>query len=302
MNDTDRLIRSLYAHVSIEDWEHFRPRALDEVARAFGASAAAWVTHSGSAWGELTAWPANVTVAPQKLMTLPFRGARDLPLPPDMALNGLRQGVALAYPHQDGGLSSVVVLWFGAKDKQPAASAIEALHRVAEHMSEASALSLSLYIQRDAWLSSLGRPNRGTSALVDSSGTIYAASRRFRELIRDSFGNGDATALPFRLPEEAFTDHGLFGEGNLRFRMSRIGDLYLVNARKPLPLDGLSPREQQIARALGNGKTFKTVARQCGIAVSTVANHASRIYRKLGIYRREDLVELIRAPRETMRH
>jgi len=69
-----------------------------------------------------------------------------------------------------------------------------------------------------------------------------------------------------------------------------------LHARRPMPLDGLSPREQQIARALGNGKTFKSVARQYDIAVSTVANHASRIYRKLGIYRREDLVDLVRRP------
>jgi DNA-binding NarL/FixJ family response regulator len=70
---------------------------------------------------------------------------------------------------------------------------------------------------------------------------------------------------------------------------------YLVYARRSQPLDGLSPREQEIARALSTGKTFKSVARQCGIATSTVANHASRIYRKLGIYRREELFELIRA-------
>ncbi|TAM24225.1 MAG: response regulator transcription factor, partial [Nevskiaceae bacterium] len=56
-----------------------------------------------------------------------------------------------------------------------------------------------------------------------------------------------------------------------------------------------SPREQQIARALGEGKTFKSIARNCGIAVSTVANHATRIYRKLGVYRREELVGLIRS-------
>ena len=53
-------------------------------------------------------------------------------------------------------------------------------------------------------------------------------------------------------------------------------------------------RAEQIARALGAGKTFKSVARQCDIAVSTVANHATRIYRKLGVFRREELVDLMR--------
>ena len=101
--------------------------------------------------------------------------------------------------------------------------------------------------------------------------------------------------LPFQLPEEAFEDKGQFSVGELHFRASRAGPLVLLNLRKVLPLDGLSPREQEIARALSTGKTFKSVARQCGIATSTVANHASRIYRKLGIYRREELLELIRA-------
>ena len=69
----------------------------------------------------------------------------------------------------------------------------------------------------------------------------------------------------------------------------------LLYARKVQALDGLSPREQEIARALAAGKTLKSVARQYGIATSTVANHASRIYRKLGIYRREELFDLIRS-------
>src|SRR3546814_3905087 len=79
---------------------------------------------------------------------------------------------------------------------------------------------------------------------------------------------------------------------DLHFRVQPQGSLYLINARRPHPLDVLSPREQEIARALALGKTFKSVAREYGIAISTVANHASRIYRKLGLYRREELVEL----------
>ncbi len=82
----------------------------------------------------------------------------------------------------------------------------------------------------------------------------------------------------------------------LHVRIERMDGLSLVHLREPLPFDILSPREQQIARALGAGKTFKSVAKQCDISISTVANHATRIYRKLGIFRREELVELIRAP------
>jgi DNA-binding NarL/FixJ family response regulator len=109
-------------------------------------------------------------------------------------------------------------------------------------------------------------------------------------------GDRDFTRLPGGLPQEVIDEEGTFSWGTLHFRVSHHKNLYLLHVRAPLPLDGLSPREQEIARALGAGKTFKSVARQYDIAVSTVANHASRIYRKLGVYRREDLVQLVRKP------
>jgi DNA-binding CsgD family transcriptional regulator len=169
-------------------------------------------------------------------------------------------------------------------------------------MVEGGTLSLRQFVQRDEWLFSLGRNSRGTAAIVDERGTIYVASTRFRELIAAEFGLAECSALPNGLPEEVLQDdEGTFAIGDLYFRVARRGGLFLLHARRPLPLDGLSPREQEIARALGNGKTFKSVARQFDIAVSTVANHASRIYKKLGIFRREELVELVRKPSSVAR-
>jgi len=47
-----------------------------------------------------------------------------------------------------------------------------------------------------------------------------------------------------------------------------------------LPLDGLSRAEQEIAARAGGRQDFQSIARQFEIAISTVANHASRIYKK----------------------
>ena len=125
---------------------------------------------------------------------------------------------------------------------------------------------------------------------------------RFRGLLQESGHAGDAARLPFSLPEGVLGEEGgELMEGGLHLRVARCGSLYLLHARKPLPLDALSPREQEIARALSNGKTLKSIARQYGIAVSTVANHTTRIYRKLAIYRREDLIELLHMKPSTVR-
>ncbi|HUS23333.1 MAG TPA: helix-turn-helix transcriptional regulator [Candidatus Binatia bacterium] len=295
METTDRLIRALYTLGIESDWQKYRPLALEQVCTSLGASAGAWLSHVGDSpgHGEYTVWPESLGIDRSRLLTLGFGGGDEVTVGADQSPPGCKQGAAVRYAHFDTKLVSVLLLGFAAGQKPPAG---EILRTATAHMVEAGALALRQFIRRDERLSEMGRSSRGSAALVDESGIVYSASEQFRELV---IGDPDKPVdrLPFSLPEEAFAGRGMFSFNSLHFRASPAGGrLYLLHARKAMPLDELSPREQEIARALSAGKTFKTVARQCGIAVSTVANHASRIYRKLGIYRREELVELIRAP------
>lgn len=291
MNETDRLIASLYTAAVEEDWQGFRTKTLAQVRDWLGAVAAAWYTRSPGAEGEFTETPAGSGLSPKILQAAPFDEKGEAPITADVGGNGKRPGVVLGFKHRDGALQSSIALWFGPGKRKYDA---DTTRRVLSHMIEAAVVSLAQFISRDEWLHNLGRSNRGSTALVDSSGTFYATSPRFRALLSERFGDRPLTALPFTLPEEAFEDKGQFNVGELHFRASRAGSLLLLNLRKVLPLDGLSPREQEIARALAEGKTFKSIARQFEIAISTVANHASRIYKKIGVYRREDLVMLMR--------
>lgn len=54
-------------------------------------------------------------------------------------------------------------------------------------------------------------------------------------------------------------------------------------------VDLLSPREREVARALANGMSHKTVAKVLGIAPATVRNQTQAIYRKLGVDNRASL-------------
>ncbi|GAC1625450.1 MAG: hypothetical protein NVS9B10_12370 [Nevskia sp.] len=288
MESTDELIHGLYRAAVEEEWRDYRGKALARICEKFGGSSAAWWTRGiDTHGGELTQHPAqHVTTA--MLATLKFptgtpEALLEIPVRNQTAL-------ALSYRHQNSVVASILLIHFPAERKLPAG---EAVRRVAVHMIEAGALALRQFIRRDDWLASLGRANRGSAALVDADGSVLAASERFREMME--IREGAATQMPFELPEGVLGDEGgEFVHGPLHIRVKRCGELYLLYARKPLPLDSLSPREQEIARALGNGKTLKSIARQYGIAVSTVANHTTRIYRKLAIYRREDLIELVR--------
>lgn len=300
--DIDRLIQHFYVCAVEEDWQAFRPVALQALCRWLGASAGAWLTQSVSELpGEFSVWPAQAAFDREALRGLVLPGdSRDAMLGefgPGLSPGAgvpARQGYLLSYHHRGTKLRSRVLLTFAAADGD---LPDETVRRAIGHMVEAGSMALRQYIQRDEWLQIMGRPNRGTAALVDAHGIVYAASRRFRELTTVFGVNPEFDSLPFPLPEPVLTgETNAFSHKTIQFRVARVGHLYQLHARRPLPLDGLSPREQQIARALGAGKTFKSVARQYDIAVSTVANHASRIYRKLGVYRREDLVDLVRQP------
>lgn len=299
--DLDRLILTFYSLAVEDDWQDFRSHAMTTLCQWLGASGCAWLTSSQPELpGEFSQHPPGGIIKAELLTELKFDNEiRELKLDPlPLALRSRdpgERGYALQYSHRGAGLVSTVFLRFPADVNF---ETDEYIRRAIGHMVEAGGLALRTFIQRDEWLFALGRPNRGTAALVDAKGTVYAASRRFRELISSQIDtDAEFAVLPFSLPEPALEEgQGGFFKGALHFRVSQYGHMYLLHARRPAPLDGLSPREQQIARALGNGKTFKSVARQYDIAVSTVANHASRIYRKLGIFRREDLVELVRKP------
>ncbi len=54
-------------------------------------------------------------------------------------------------------------------------------------------------------------------------------------------------------------------------------------AAQPSPLDGLSPRERDILRGIAQGASNKEIARDHGIAETTVKIHVQHILRKLGV-------------------
>lgn len=305
MADLDRMIQSFYATLVESEWQAFRPQALAMLCSWLGASSAAWHTHpSGALPGEFTEHPTPGGLTREQMMELRFTGNNRKvvfdPLPAALSGDRLAEtGYAVHYSHRGGDLISTVLLRF---PRAGHLRSYEDTDRAIGHMVEAATLSLRHFIQRDEWLHALGRPNRGAAALTDEEGAIYVASKRFRDVVARESGDLQFRHLPCAIPREALESNGSFFHGPLHFRVSRQGPLYMLYVRERQALDGLSPREQEIARALGTGKTFKTVARQYGIAISTVANHASRIYKKLGIFRREELMELVRAPASTHPH
>jgi PAS domain S-box-containing protein len=56
------------------------------------------------------------------------------------------------------------------------------------------------------------------------------------------------------------------------------------------PHERLSERESRVFRALARGRTMTSIARELSISVQTVSTYRSRIFAKMGLHSREDLV------------
>jgi DNA-binding CsgD family transcriptional regulator len=125
-------------------------------------------------------------------------------------------------------------------------------------------------------------------ALVDARGIYYQVDAEFLDLL-DLYApmpTDRPQQLPFPINATQPSVNGL------TVRIEQEGELYVVGIQPEHPLDQLTTREWEVVDGIRSGKTFKTIARELGLSPSTVANHLYRIYRKLGLNNRNELLAL----------
>jgi len=69
---------------------------------------------------------------------------------------------------------------------------------------------------------------------------------------------------------------------------------FLIRSKEeagPTPMNGLTPREQEVLEALAEGKSNEEIAETLSISRHTVARHRENLMRKLGLHNRSELVK-----------
>jgi DNA-binding NarL/FixJ family response regulator len=287
-------VHEIYQTLEQDDWRLSRCQGLHCLQRYAAASSAVWHTSAfGHRSGVLTQSP-GLPLPVEQL----FASANDYEI--TAWADGWLLSLKLAHFNTVSRLISQICIYWRAHQSNcgaPPKVDIQALRTLAEYLVHASDLTLSLFVQQDDRLEQMGRSSRGLAALVDAEGAVFAATDRFLAGLGKRSRLEPVVHLPFPVPSLAPSGAANLRHGGQHWRLLCMGGLYSVHVRQPQLLDVLSPREQQIAYALAKGLTFKSIAAQCQIAVSTVANHASRIYRKLGVFRREELMALMQSAR-----
>jgi DNA-binding CsgD family transcriptional regulator len=106
---------------------------------------------------------------------------------------------------------------------------------------------------------------------------------------------GGALPTPPRLPSGAVVGVAKL-DGDPVFGNARCAVLRVEPSEKGLPIDGLSRREREIAKLLVAGYSGVNVAAIAGLSENTVRTYVRRMYQKLGVANRADLVRQLVAP------
>lgn len=126
-------------------------------------------------------------------------------------------------------------------------------------------------------------------ALVDNQGLYHAVEQKFLALLPEQLASQQK--FPFALPQTKKNETQT--QQNLKLVYSAQGELIKVGIRPIVPLDLLTDREREIVEQLSLGKTFKLVAKSLDLSPSTVSNHLYRIYDKLNVHSRSELIALV---------
>jgi DNA-binding NarL/FixJ family response regulator len=76
-------------------------------------------------------------------------------------------------------------------------------------------------------------------------------------------------------------------------RLSRLGDLTLVQLRERNAMDDLPERMRRVARLAAEGHSNKHIAAQMNISPNTVRNHLAEAYERLAVKNKAEMAGLV---------
>ena len=159
-----------------------------------------------------------------------------------------------------------------------------ALQRVAPHLSLAwNTCQRIVLLERAAGVAGLG------VALVDAGGMVHAVVGPFYAQLH---GVAPGWSGP-RLPEPLLQLIGGIGSrfvGATRWSVEHCGALLLLQGRPLGALSRLTARETTVVAALLAGDSYDEAAQGLGISVNTLRHAVARVYRKLGVNNKFELL------------
>ncbi len=140
----------------------------------------------------------------------------------------------------------------------------------------------------------LGASSQWHSAAVDAMGVVRHAEGPFRQLASREWPGWRGPYLPDPLRELMAIGATSAAMSKCTVaRLSRLGELTLVQLRERNAVDDLPERMRQVARLAAEGHGNKYIAAQMNISPNTVRNHLAMAYERLGVKNKAEMAGLL---------
>jgi len=131
---------------------------------------------------------------------------------------------------------------------------------------------------------------RAARALCDRFGMIHAGDAGFAASVQREWPGWVGPCLPRELLD---APQGRYLGAAIAASLTPTNDMWWVDVREISVLDRLSRRELDIARRYGAGLNYQALAAELCLSPSTVRNHLTHIYSKLGVNSKAQLAQLV---------
>ena len=222
------------------------------------------------------------------------RVARDSAPPLFMPLlerYGLEQGMVTLLFESEISVFNSISLYRASRDHQFTEAEAQFKQSVFPHLIEADSRNKLAHLASGT---RLGASSQWHSAAVDSMGVVRHAEGPFKQLAGREWPAWRGPYLPDPLRElmaigatSASMPHCTVA------RLSRLGDLTLVQLRERNAVDDLPERMRQVARLAAEGHSNKRIAARMNISPNTVRNHLAEAYERLAVKNKAEMAGLV---------
>lgn len=169
---------------------------------------------------------------------------------------------------------------------------IALLGQLAPHLMQALSMNRVLHLQR-AVAAERSASAHG-AAIADARGMLYHRDPLFDALVQVEWPGRCGDRLPAAVMDAAQSPPWRFTGRTLVMHGRVEHDLLFLRARARCKADSLGPREQQVARLVAGGHTYKTIAQRLERSPATVRNQIQAVYAKLEVGGVAGLIEELR--------
>lgn len=195
--------------------------------------------------------------------------------------------ICMAIPDATSGWFSVASLWAMDSEAPFSEQDTNALRNLLPHMLEARTINRHLHL-RSVEPDDLSLKH-GT-AWVSDEGLPLAMDGEFRRIVRSEWPEWDGGPLPAQLIDDSARRSARIVASFLRITSLRQYGMQRVELARVALQPKLSTREREVVSWYLQGKTYRQIAQQIGIAENTVRTHLGRIFQKLRVHNKVELL------------